>query len=91
MAEKKTETPKDPNAYLKEKVPFYAFRHNERYKDDITVGVNGKIYRIKRGVQLMIPRYVYNVLMNSMEQDTHTADLIAAETTAYEAKTKALQ
>ena len=73
----------DAEAYLNEEVPFYAFRDNEKYKDDITVGVNGKMYRIKRGVQVMIPRNVYNVLMRSMNQDAKTADMIAERSGAY--------
>ena len=90
MAEKRTgkENKKD---YLNERVPFYAFKDSDKYKDDIIVGVNGKIFRIKRGVTVMIPRYVYNVLMNSMAQDTHTADMIAEEQAKYEANKPALQ
>ena len=73
----------DPNAQLKELVPFYAFKDNDKYKDDITVGVNGRMFRIKRGEQVMIPRYVYNVLMRSMNQDAKTADLMDAQSNAY--------
>ena len=82
----KAEAPKapaDPNAKLKELVPFYAFKDNDKYKDDITVGVNGRMFRIKRGEQVMIPRYVYNVLMRSMNQDAKTADLMDAKSNAY--------
>lgn len=73
----------DPTAELKELVPFYAFKDGEKYKDDITVGVNGKITRIKRGEQVMIPRYVYNVLMRSMNQDARTADMMDAQSNAF--------
>ena len=66
------------NAYLRERVPFYAFKDSGKYKDDIVVGVNGRIWRIKRGEQVMIPRYVYEVIANSMDQDGKTADLIAS-------------
>ena len=91
MAEKKkasedieeVKVPKDPDAYLKERVPFYAFKDNGKYKDDITVGVNGRIFRIKRGETVYIPRYVYNVLMNSMAQDARTADYIDQQSNAY--------
>jgi hypothetical protein len=78
----------DMDAYLSEPVPFYAFKDNDKYKDDITVGVNGKIFRIKRGVQVMIPRNVYNVLMRSMEQDAKTADMISNQANAFAEETR---
>ena len=73
----------DAEAYFNEEVPFYAFKDNDKYKDDITVGVNGKMYRIKRGQQVMVPRSVYNVLMRSMSQDARTADMITEQANAY--------
>lgn len=73
----------DPTAYMRELVPFYAFKDDDKYKDDITVGVNGRVFRIKRGVEVMIPRYVYNVLVRGLNQDTKTADLINAQSDAY--------
>jgi len=82
--------PDNQDAYLKELVPFFAFRDNDKYKDDITVGVNGRMFRIKRGEQVMIPRYVYNVLMRSMNQDMKTADMIAAQTNSYRSAASAL-
>lgn len=97
MAEKKKateeeieeiKTPKDPEAFLKERVPFYAFKDNGKYKDDITVGVNGRVFRIKRGETVYIPRYVYNVLMNSMAQDASTADYIDQQSNAYAREAK---
>ena len=67
----------------KDLVPFRAFKDSDKYSDDIVVGVNGKIYKIKRGVTVMIPRHVYAVLENSMNQDSRTADLIAKEKESY--------
>ena len=43
---------------MNELVPFFAFRDNDKYKDDIFVGWNGKGYQIQRGKQVMIPRGV---------------------------------
>lgn len=85
-----TETSQAAIDYLKEPVPFYAFKDDDKYKDDITVGVNGRIFRIKRGVQVMVPRYVYNVLMRSMEQDAKTADLINSQAEAYAAEVRSM-
>ena len=80
----------DANAYMNERVPFYAFRDNDKYKDDIVVGVNGKMYRIKRGVQVMIPRNVYLVLKRSMNQDAKTADMIAEKSNEYAAEARSM-
>lgn len=77
------EKPFDAKAYWNERVPFRAFRDNGKYKDDIIVGLNGKMYRIKRGVEVMIPRNVREIIYQSMEQDERTAQLIENETTTY--------
>ena len=69
----------DTEAYLREPVEFYAFRDNDKYKDDIVVGVNGKIYQIKRGVTVRIPRFVRDVIVRSMDLDAKTAELIDSQ------------
>lgn len=54
------------------KVPFFApFVEGE--DDEITVGVNGVMYQIQRGVQVEIPESVYNVIMNSERQKAEAA------------------
>lgn len=45
------------------------FKDNERYRDDVFVSVNGRTFQIKRGVEVQVPRYVQEVLDNSMSQD----------------------
>lgn len=75
---------------LREKVPFFAFKDGDKYKDDITVCVNGKVYRVKRGVQVMIPRFVYDVLMQSMCQDRASADFCEAKSNEYASETRRL-
>lgn len=49
------------------------FKDNEKYKDDITVCVNGKVWRIKRGITVRIPKNVYDVVRESHSQDVRTA------------------
>ena len=63
-------------AWLNERVPFIAFKDNDKYKDDIVVGINGKAFIIQRGKQVMIPRYVKLVLDSSMAQEAHAADVM---------------
>lgn len=87
MATNKKETAKvDPN----ELVEFEAFKDGDKYKDDIYVAVNGRRWQIKRGVRVKIPRYVYEVIKNSAEQDRATADLMEKESQKYASEVRAL-
>lgn len=69
-------TPEEAKKYWSEKVPFRAFKDSGKYKDDIVVGLNGKIYVIQRGKDVMIPRNVREIIYQSMAQDEATADMI---------------
>ena len=71
MAETKNTATKAKDPLL-ELVPFTAFKDDDKYKDDIYVAVNGHRFQIKRGEEVMIPRYVYNVLIQSQQQDKST-------------------
>ena len=59
--------------YLNERVAFIAMRDEEKYKDDIVVGINGKNFVIQRGKHVMIPRYVHDAIMNSYSQEFASA------------------
>ncbi|MEA4920633.1 MAG: hypothetical protein VB078_06925 [Clostridiaceae bacterium] len=90
--EEETELKKAPAVPLdpeKDKVDFYAFKDNDKYKDDIFVAVNGKTFKIQRGKHVRIPRYVAEVLANSMDQDARTANLMEKEASAYNIASKA--
>ena len=76
MAEKKNE--KQPEG--EKRVRIRLFKDNGKYKDDVFVGVNGKGYRIQRGVDVEVPESVANVLEESARQDAATAALIERET-----------
>jgi hypothetical protein len=79
---------KEKKVDLDELVPFEAFKDNDKYKDDITVIVNGKIWRIQRGVEVMIPRYVYNVIKQSEKQDLAATNFAEAKQQAYKKSSK---
>jgi|AntDeeMinimDraft_6_1070357.scaffolds.fasta_scaffold04865_2 hypothetical protein len=64
----KKERRKKAEARLKERIPFKALYDGEKYVDDITVTVNGTNYVIRRGITVMIPRFVYNVLSEQERQ-----------------------
>lgn len=66
-------------------VPFWAFKDDDRYKDDIVVGWNGRMYRIQRGKHVRIPREVYNILRRSMAQDAATAEMLDQKGREYDA------
>lgn len=55
--------------YYNERVPVMLLRDNSKYKDDVTVTVNGTNFQIKRGVQVMVPRCVALVLERSHKQE----------------------
>lgn len=78
----------DPRKYWSERVPFRAFKDSGKYKDDIPVGYNGKVYVIQRGKDVMIPRAVRKIIEQSMAQDERTAELIEREENRYLAESK---
>ena len=69
---------KSVEEWLKERVPYIAFKDNDKYKDDIHVIINGHSTIIKRGVQVMIPRHVHMAIQDS-EKQTLIADVMAEE------------
>ena len=64
---------KAANEQLKERVPYMAFKDDDKYKDDITIIVNGRNFIIKRGVIVNIPRYVVAVL-ESKDRELRSAN-----------------
>lgn len=81
MAEIKEKVAKTEN--LDELVKYKAFKDNDKYKDDITVIVNGKIRRIQRGVEVEIPRYVLKVIEQSNDQDLKATNYAEQKQNAY--------
>lgn len=71
-------------------VSFYAFKDDDKYKDDIVVGLNGKMYRIQRGKHVRIPREVYNIIRRSMAQDAATAEMLEQKSREYDAAAQQL-
>ena len=53
---------------LEELVTVKLYRDNHAYRDDVPVIVNGKVWLIKRGVEVELPRYVAYVLKNKEVQ-----------------------
>ena len=60
-----------------ERVRIKLFKDSGRYSGDVFVGVNGRSYLLKRGVELQVPAEVAEVLEHSQVQDSLTAQRIA--------------
>ena len=65
-------------------VNVYLMRDSDKYKGDVFVQVNGVGYIIQRGKNVKVPKAVAEVLQNSQEQDSRTAELIDQETEKFE-------
>lgn len=72
-----------------EKVPIKLFKDSGKYQDDVFVAVNGVGYLIQRGVEVEVPRYVAEVLAQSMEQDQQAADFMALKAGEFAAESRA--
>ena len=58
------------------KIRLFKDAQSDKYRDDVTVGVNGTFYKIQRGVEVEVPEAVAEVLEHSFEQDQNTAMMI---------------
>lgn len=64
---------------LNEMVPLFVPADlDSGIEDGQYVGCNGRRYLIKKGETVMVPRFVYNIVMASMTCDIATARKIAA-------------
>lgn len=57
-----------------ETVKIKLMKDDQRYKDDVHVVVNGRVYVIQRGVEVEVPKYVAEVIENSMAQQAAAYD-----------------
>lgn len=83
---KETEEVKLDNTEVEERVKIKLFKDNKEYKDDLVVGLNGKLYQIKRGIEVSVPKAVAEIIENSIQQDEKTAEMIESLVTETESK-----
>ena len=69
-------------------VPVKLFKDGGKYKDDVKVGLNGKIWVIKRGEVVLVPKEVKEILDHSEFQDIETAKMIDGLEAEYKEKEK---
>lgn len=65
------------------RVTVRLFKDNRKYKNDVTVCLNGKFYKIQRGVSVEVPEAVAEILESSLKQDEYTAMVIEREKNSY--------
>ncbi len=62
-------SPEKLKKFYEELVPVMLIKDNHKYKDDLTVTVNGTNYQIQRGVQVLVPRKVALTIERSKKQE----------------------
>ncbi len=87
-ASKPADDTKAANDYMRQRVTVRLFKDSGKYKGDVTVGVNGVFYKIKRGVNVSVPRFVAEILNQSYEQDLLAANMVDQLEEEYEADAK---
>lgn len=89
---KTSETPeqKAERKRMEEKVEIELFKDDDRYRDDLFVGVNGVGYNIKRGVSVKVPRAVAQVIRDSEAQRKAATSMITELTEEFKKKDKAM-
>lgn len=70
------------------RVSVRLFKDNYKYRNDVSVCVNGKFYKIQRGVEVEVPEAVAEALEHSARQDEYTASVIEREKDAYRKASK---
>jgi hypothetical protein len=85
MATKKAEVAEEVREELDpmRKVTIRLFKDSGKYKDDMIVGLNGRMYQIQRGKEVEVPWAVAEIIRESLEQDQATAELIMREEQNY--------
>ena len=91
MATKKTEEEKTEEKIAKKNeeldpmrpVMIHLFKDSGKYKDDVVVGLNGKVWQIQRGVDVEIPWAVAQVLERHKKLQEYAADYALREQQNY--------
>ena len=76
LTDEQKEAIEKEKAYWNEYVEVKLFKDNGKYKDDVSVGVNGEVCGVKRGEKVKIKRKFANVLDLSDMQDYETSQLM---------------
>ena len=83
LTEEQKKANEEQSAYYNELVEVKLFKDNNKYKDDVVVGVNGVLCQIRRGEKVKIKRKFAEVLDNSDLQDYETSLLIEKKSSEF--------
>lgn len=89
-AEKKAAQVETPQPEPEKLVTIQLFKDSDRYKDDVSVILNGKCWQIQRGVPVDVPVGVAEIIRHSIEQDGRTADFITGKAKEFTDEAKKL-
>lgn len=84
LTEEQKKAKEESDAYWNEYVEIELFKDNNKYKDDVPVGVNGEICLVKRGEKVKIKRKFAAVLENSKRQDIATSEFMEQKAKEFE-------
>ena len=90
LTEDQKKANEEEKAYYNEYVEIELFKDNNKYKDDVTVSVNGETCLVQRGKKVKIKRKFAQVLEDSRLQDIKTSDFISLKTRELEEKERKL-
>ena len=90
MATQKTEEIIEEKENPMRPVKVHLFKDGGKYKDDVVAGLNGRVWKIKRGVDVEIPYAVAKVLERHMALQEQAADFIMKEEQNFKAAEKEL-
>ena len=79
---------KGTSDWLNEEVPCRLFKDSDRYKDDVTVGINGKLVKVHRGEIVKIKRKYLMLIEDSKRQDEKTAAMMDRESRRFETESR---
>lgn len=79
-----------PEEYLEETVQIQLIKDNDKYKDDVTLSINGINILVKRGVPVAIKRKHALVLESAYRQQMIAADLMTTYADEYKERASRL-
>ena len=79
---------KNASDWLNEEVTIRLFKDSDRYKDDLTIGINGRLVKIRRGETVRIKRKYCMLIDESMRQDEKTAEMMNRESRRFETESR---
>lgn len=81
--EEQKKTDAEREAYWNEYVEVELFKDNNKYRDDVPIGINGELCLVQRGKKVKVKRKYADVLEKSNRQDFATSELIEKKSSEY--------